>query len=89
MENKRRALGKGLEQLFGSENVDLDAFEQNIVDTASNNDEIKQIKLSEIRSNPYQPRTYFNEEALSEKDLEIVKKDLEKQLASFGLKIEF
>ena len=66
MENKRRALGKGLEQLFGSENVDLDAFEQNIVDTASNNDEIKQIKLSEIRSNPYQPRTYFNEEALNE-----------------------
>ena len=59
MENKRRALGKGLEQLFGSENVDLDAFEQNIVDTASNNDEIKQIKLSEIRSNPYQPRTYY------------------------------
>ena len=48
MENKRRALGKGLEQLFGSENVDLDAFEQNIVDTASNNDEIKQIKLSEV-----------------------------------------
>ena len=66
MENKRKALGKGLEQLFGSENVDLDAFEQNIVDTASNNDEIKQIKLSEIRSNPYQPRTYFNEEALNE-----------------------
>lgn len=66
MENKRRALGKGLEQLFGSENVDLEAFEQNIVDTASNNDEIKQIKLSEIRSNPYQPRTYFNEEALNE-----------------------
>ena len=66
MENKRRALGKGLEQLFGSENVDIDAFEQNIVDNANNNNEIKQIKLSEIRSNPYQPRTYFNEEALNE-----------------------
>ena len=66
MENKRRALGKGLEQLFGSENVDIDAFEQNIVDNANNNNEIKQINLSEIRSNPYQPRTYFNEEALNE-----------------------
>ena len=48
MENKRRALGKGLEQLFGSENVDLDAFEQNSVDTASNNDEIKQIKKLKV-----------------------------------------
>ena len=66
MENKRRALGKGLVQLFGSENVDIDAFEQNIVDNANNNNEIKQINLSEIRSNPYQPRTYFNEDALNE-----------------------
>ena len=66
MENKRRALGKGLEQLFGSENVDIDAFEQNIVDNANSNNEIKQINLSEIRSNPYQPRTYFNEDALNE-----------------------
>lgn len=66
MENKRRALGKGLEQLFGSENVDIDAFEQNIVDNANDNNEIKQINLSEIRSNPYQPRTYFNEDALNE-----------------------
>lgn len=63
--NKRRALGKGLEQLFGSENVDIEAFEQNIIDNASEN-EIRNIKLSEIRSNPYQPRTYFNEEALNE-----------------------
>ncbi len=63
--NKRRALGKGLEQLFGSENVDIEAFEQNIIDNANEN-EIKNIKLSEIRSNPYQPRTYFNEEALNE-----------------------
>lgn len=64
--NKRRALGKGLEQLFNVENVDINAFEQNIVDKASENNEIKEIKLSEIRSNPYQPRTYFNEVALSE-----------------------
>ena len=66
MENKRRALGKGLEQLFNVESVDINAFEQNIVDTANQNNEIQEIKLSEIRSNPYQPRTYFNEEALNE-----------------------
>lgn len=66
MENKRRALGKGLEQLFNVESVDINAFEQNIVEDASVNNEIKEINLDEIRSNPYQPRTYFNEEALSE-----------------------
>lgn len=64
--NKRKALGMGLEQLFNAQSVDLNSFEQNIVEDASLNNEIKEINLSEIRSNPYQPRTYFNEEALNE-----------------------
>ena len=64
--NKRKALGMGLEQLFNAQSVDLNSFEQNIVEDASLNDEIKEINLSEIRSNPYQPRTYFNEDALNE-----------------------
>ena len=42
-----------------------------------------------IRASNTQPDLTTRCEALSEKDLEIVKKDLEKQLASFGLKIEF
>lgn len=42
-----------------------------------------------VRASNTQPDLTTRCEALSEKDLEIVKKDLEKQLASFGLKIEF
>lgn len=65
MEQKNKALGRGLEQLFASEVLDFDSFESNILDSADEND-IKQINLSEIRSNPYQPRKTFNDEALKE-----------------------
>ena len=65
MEQKNKALGRGLEQLFNSEALDFDSFESNILNSASEND-IVQIKLSEIRSNPYQPRKSFNEESLKE-----------------------
>lgn len=65
MENKKRALGRGLEQLFNTENLDLDSFEKTIYESASN-DEILEIPLSELRANPYQPRTVFDEEALRE-----------------------
>lgn len=65
MEHKRQALGRGLEQLFDSEVLDFNSFESNILENATNED-IKEINLSEIRSNPYQPRKTFNEEALNE-----------------------
>ena len=65
MEQKRRALGKGLEQLFNSESLDFAQIEEKIVEEASK-DEIVNIKLSELRSNPYQPRIYFDEETLQE-----------------------
>lgn len=65
MEQKNKALGRGLEQLFASEVLDFDSFESNILDSADQ-DDIKQIKLDDIRSNPYQPRKSFNEEALKE-----------------------
>ena len=65
MEQKKKALGKGLEELFSSEVLDFDTFESNIMETASQ-DEIKEIPVSEIRPNPYQPRKTFNEEALKE-----------------------
>lgn len=58
MENKRRALGRGLEELFNAENLDLNQLETTIVESASK-DEIKQIKLNELRSNPYQPRKFL------------------------------
>lgn len=67
MENntKRKALGKGLEQLFNSEPMSFDSFEHEIVETTSKSD-ILQIPISEIRSNPYQPREHFDPEALQE-----------------------
>ena len=65
MENKRKALGRGLEQLFSNERIDFDNFEQEIINNATGND-IVDIKISEIRSNPYQPRKTFDEKALNE-----------------------
>ena len=65
MEQKKKALGRGLEQLFDSEVLDFNSFESNILESAAVED-IKEINLSEIRSNPYQPRKTFNQEALKE-----------------------
>lgn len=65
MEQKKKALGRGLEQLFDSEVLDFNSFESNILKSADEND-IVNINLSEIRSNPYQPRKTFNDEALKE-----------------------
>ncbi len=65
MDQKKKALGRGLEQLFDSEVLDFNSFESSILDSADESD-IQEIPLSEIRSNPYQPRKTFNEEALKE-----------------------
>ena len=65
METKRKALGKGLEKLFSNERIDFDNFEKGLVEEAKPN-EIVEISLDEIRSNPYQPRKIFDEEALNE-----------------------
>ncbi len=65
METKKKALGKGLEQLFTNERIDFDNFEKGLVEEAKPN-EIVQIKITDIRSNPYQPRKIFDEEALNE-----------------------
>ena len=63
--NKRKALGKGLEQLFSNEVIDFNEFERDTIESAKESD-IKEIKISEIRSNPYQPRKTFNDESLQE-----------------------
>jgi len=65
METKRKALGKGLEQLFTNERIDFDNFEKGLVEESKPN-EIIEINLNEIRSNPYQPRKIFDEESLQE-----------------------
>ena len=65
METKKRALGRGLEQLFNSDNLDLQTIEKQIYETATN-EEVIEVNLNELRPNPYQPRKVFNEEALTE-----------------------
>ena len=65
MENKRRALGKGLEELFVNEQIDFSSLEERIVDSTSP-DEIVELPIEELRPNPYQPRKVFDEEKLQE-----------------------
>ena len=51
-----KGLGRGLDAIFATENVE----------TVTDTDKIVEIALEEIKKNPYQPRTYFNEEKLNE-----------------------
>ena len=67
MENKRKALGKGLEQLFSNESLYSNPLET--IDEISKNaskEDIVEVNLSELRSNPYQPRRVFDEDKLRE-----------------------
>lgn len=63
--NKRRALGRGLEELFYNEPIAYDKMEEKIL-TETPKEEITNVKLSELRSNPYQPRQVFDPTALEE-----------------------
>ena len=65
METRKRALGKGLEQLFNNENLNLSRFEEQVYETASK-EEIIEVELADLRVNPYQPRKVFNKEALED-----------------------
>ena len=65
MEIKRRALGRGLEELFNNEPMNYEKIEEKII-TSTPKDEIVKISLDELRSNPYQPRTNFDQESLNE-----------------------
>jgi len=62
---KRRALGRGLEELFYNEPINYDKVEEKILNETPK-EEIINIKLEELRSNPYQPRKIFDEDALNE-----------------------
>ena len=65
--NKRKALGKGLEQLFSNESLYVNPLET-LDEIAENTpkEDIVEIKVSELRSNPYQPRQTFDQEKLVE-----------------------
>ena len=64
METKKKALGKGLEQLFSNTVIDFDNFEQEVIE--ENSKDVLEIKIDDIRSNPYQPRKTFDTETLNE-----------------------
>ena len=68
MENKKRALGRGLEQLFNTDNLDVNSvstFEQQIYESAAH-EEIMDLNLDDLRPNPYQPRKIFSDESLQD-----------------------
>lgn len=68
MENsniKRKALGKGLEELFNSEPIDYAKVEEKIIEETPK-EQIINVPLKDLRSNPYQPRKVFDEEKLEE-----------------------
>ena len=64
METKKKALGKGLEQLFSNNVIDFENFEDTVVE--ENKKDVTEINIDEIRSNPYQPRRTFDIETLNE-----------------------
>ena len=55
----------GLEELFHNEPLDYSQLEEKIV-TSTPKEEIVELKLSDLRSNPYQPRKNFDQKALQE-----------------------
>lgn len=67
---KRRALGMGLEQLFNSEMLDFDQVEKTIT-SQTPKEEIVEINIGDLMSNPYQPRKVFDDDALKELSLSI------------------
>ncbi len=61
--NKKQALGRGLSALLKDTSNLNSASDRNAGEIVGN---IVEIELNHIQVNPYQPRTYFNEEALRE-----------------------
>lgn len=64
METKKKALGKGLEQLFSNNVIDFDNFEETVIEESKK--DVTEIDIDEIRSNPYQPRKTFDTNTLNE-----------------------
>lgn len=67
--NNKKGLGRGLESLFGM--YDSDISNDNITNQQTQKAEKKEsgvteVKISEVRPNPNQPRKFFDEEALQE-----------------------
>ena len=64
-QTRRRALGRGLEELFNNEPIEYEQIEEKIQESTPK-DAVVEVNISELRSNPYQPRKVFEEAALQE-----------------------
>ncbi len=65
--NKRKALGKGLEQLFSNESLYTNPLDElNQIQENAKKEDIVELDIKDLRSNPYQPRLVFDEEKLTE-----------------------
>ncbi len=62
---KRRALGRGLEDLFNNEPMEYNKMESKILEETPK-ENIIELNLADLRANPYQPRKVFDEKALQE-----------------------
>jgi ParB family chromosome partitioning protein len=65
MNNKRNALGKGLGALLTSPETDITTRNSTPGDSSVVGS-ISELQVAQIEANPFQPRTYFEEEALRE-----------------------
>ena len=61
---KKQALGRGLSALLNDSADTINSIQDKGADKVVGN--IVEISIDSIEVNPYQPRTYFNEEALRE-----------------------
>ena len=64
-DSKRKALGRGLEELFNNEPIEYGKVEEKIL-SETPKELIENILLDDLHPNPYQPRKTFDEEALNE-----------------------
>jgi ParB family chromosome partitioning protein len=65
MNNKRNALGKGLGALLTSPDTDITTKSSGQAETGAVGS-ISHLSIASIEANPFQPRTFFEEEALKE-----------------------
>ena len=69
---KKQALGRGLSALLKETPTDIISVSDKNADQLVGN--ILEIELKNIEVNPFQPRTYFDEEALTDRDIELSKR---------------
>ena len=75
MSNRKNALGRGLSALLENENTDITSQSQEISGSAQVGI-VSKLPLSQIETNPFQPRDHFDEQALQELSESIATHDL-------------